>query len=62
MMRQLLFLMLSFFAVGTGGASVSGNDSQSKIDSTYTSVREQSGFGCTLIFLRTAVPAFNIVP
>jgi len=31
-------------AVGTGGASVSGNYSQSKIDSTYTSVKEQTGF------------------
>uniref|UniRef100_UPI003870131C hemagglutinin repeat-containing protein n=1 Tax=Stenotrophomonas pigmentata TaxID=3055080 RepID=UPI003870131C len=30
-------------AVGTGGASVSANYNQSKIDSTYTSVKEQTG-------------------
>lgn len=30
-------------AVGTGGASVSANFNQSKIDSTYTSVKEQTG-------------------
>jgi len=32
------------FAVGTGGASVSGHYGQSKIDSTWTSVQEQTGF------------------
>jgi len=47
MCRTLLILLLCI-AAGTGNASVSRSYNQSKIDSTHTSVKEQTGFQADL--------------
>jgi len=43
-MYQILLILLLCIAAGAGNASMSGSYNQSKIDSTYTSVKEQTGF------------------